>query len=1173
MAEKTLGARITLADRMSNGMMRIIQTVSRVQSTAERMNQTTQKMGHTMQSASNQASNGMNKMSNAANAAAAGASKLESATNKAANATEKAGSAAERAAQRWNQLGEKYGTTNRHTTAMMDNLDQASHSLQTTGMAATAAGAGLAYGFGQAINKAADFEAQMSSIKSLGVVGQDFDQLKQLAIDAGAATKYSALEAGQAIEELQKAGVSVADILSGGLYGALDLATAGELDLAEAAEIASTALNAYKADNLSVARAGDLLAGAANASATKVRELKFGLSMVSAVASGVGQKFEDTATGLALFANNGLKGSDAGTSFKTMLMNLTPKTKDQFEAFEDLGLMSFNTQKALQFLTENGVKPASTSTKDVVDAMMTYTAKLEGAKVGTDRASKAFRDITFANGIMGSSFYDQNGNLRDLASIAGELQNALKDMTAEQRQMALYTMFGSDAIRAGNILYKEGAEGVRKMNAEMNKVTAAQVAAEKLNNLKGAVEQLNGAVETAKITIGNMFLPVLTVMAQGVNVLVDAFNALPGPLKAALVAMTLMATALLIIVGPLVILSSFIPAIVNGIGELASLLGTTSGALMGMAKNALFLVGRFILLVGAIAAIASAFSILYSKSETFRNFVNGLFSSISKTVEAAVKQITDLGKGLWGYILVWWKQDGEKIRNAAHKIIDPLKKMWNGLSDAAKPAFEEMKNVVFYVWTAIEDNFYSGLDIILGAISILADVINGDFSGAWNTLKETIDKVVNRFTSAQWVTDLKDAFVSFKNDAVDYVNDAIETLTTTYEKHQGAIKTTATILGVIFGPSLILVGVRATVAGAQITAGFIAAVVKAGYEAMIAGAKIAGEFVVSLIKSGWAAVVAAAKLTGSLVIALGRVALQATITAGTLAGKLVVSLFQAARAGWAFNIALLANPMTWVVIGIIALIAAIVLLVKNWDTVKAKVLEVWESIKTKTSEAITAIKTTISEWINTAIQVGKDFLSGVATGFMNGIETVVSAAKSVWERIKSVFTSEPITVSPDVQYQGPLVGPPAPRPYANGGLIDRPHLGLVGEAGPEMIVPLSASRRGRGLELWQQAGQMLGAIPYANGGLVGTRNVPERQKPSKPPSGMRGVGGKGAGGRGAGPMQNTIHISITGDQVAAMGEDKGYMRKVVREMAEEFLEEIMEAADNYTIDNLGTMME
>ncbi|WP_009968701.1 phage tail tape measure protein, partial [Bacillus subtilis] len=71
-------------------------------------------------------------------------------------------------------------------------------------------------------------------------------------------------------------------------------------------------------------------------SATDVGELKYGLSMVSAVASGVGLSFRDTSTALAAFAQNGLKGSDAGTSLKTMLLNLSPHTKAASDMMDSL---------------------------------------------------------------------------------------------------------------------------------------------------------------------------------------------------------------------------------------------------------------------------------------------------------------------------------------------------------------------------------------------------------------------------------------------------------------------------------------------------------------------------------------------------------------------------------------------------------------------------------------------------------------------------------------------------------------------------------------------------------------------------------------------------------------------------------------------------------------------
>lgn len=324
--------------------------------------------------------------------------------------------------------------------------------------------------FGLAINKAREFEQQLSNIKSLGVTGEKMQQVEKLAMEMGAKTKFSAFEAAQGIEELLKAGVSLEKVMDkNGLSGALDLAVAGGLKLADAAEIASTALNAFRADNLTIRDAGNILAGAANASATDVMTLRFSLQAVSAVASGVGLSFLDTSKALAIFANNGLKGSDAGTSLKAMLMNLQPRTKEQIATFQKLGLMT-----------------------------------AQGA----------------------NAFYDAKGQIKSMAEIAGLLSNSLKNLTPQQRSFALETMFGSDAVRAGNILYKEGAKGINDMQKEMTKFTAASVAKERLNNFNGSIEMLMGSIDTILIQVGQIFLPMLTRLVQVVNLVADAFQSL-----------------------------------------------------------------------------------------------------------------------------------------------------------------------------------------------------------------------------------------------------------------------------------------------------------------------------------------------------------------------------------------------------------------------------------------------------------------------------------------------------------------------------------------------------------------------------------------------------------------------------------------------------------------------
>lgn len=202
---------------------------------------------------------------------------------------------------KWVQLSNKIEPIGKKFSEVGSKVNAVGKGL-TAAITVPIAGAGVA-----AVKMAADFEQGLSNIQSVSnASGEEMAKLKQLALDLGAETKYSAKEAASGIEELMKAGLSTEQVLNGGLKGALSLAAAGEIELKDAAEIASTALNAFKKDALSVGDAADILAGAANASATDVGELKYGLSMCSAVASGVGLTFKDTATALALFAQNGL---------------------------------------------------------------------------------------------------------------------------------------------------------------------------------------------------------------------------------------------------------------------------------------------------------------------------------------------------------------------------------------------------------------------------------------------------------------------------------------------------------------------------------------------------------------------------------------------------------------------------------------------------------------------------------------------------------------------------------------------------------------------------------------------------------------------------------------------------------------------------------------------------
>jgi TP901 family phage tail tape measure protein len=613
----------------------------------------------------------------------------------------------------------------------------------------------IAGGLGVAVKKAADFEQGLSNIKAVsGATGKEMEQLKQLALDMGASTKYSATEAAQGIEELVKAGVSMTDITNGGLKGALSLATAGGLELADAAEIASTALNAFRKDGLSVSKAADILAGAANASATSVQELKFGLQQVAGVSASVGMSFEDTTTALAVLAQNGKKGSDAGTSLKTMLMRLQPSAKEAKKVFEELNLVTS-----------------------------------DGASV----------------------FFDAKGKLKSLSDISGILKNSMAGLSDAQKLQRMETIFGSDAIIAANILFNEGAEGVAKMKKAMSKVTAEQVAAEKMNNLNGAIEQLKGSFETFMISIGETLVPALKSAAKYLGEIVDWFNKL-SPTTKKVITYT---AALIAVLTGLVAIVAFAAV---GMGFLAAAEWAVILPLLGIIAAVVAVIAIFV-------GLGIWLTKLYKQNETFRNAVDSTWSTIKSVIMAAVDIIVPIVKSIWdtmltGLIGAWniikpallvvWdliysvfteigtfiKQNLGTIKlvfGTVFKIITTIvnvaltvlwgiiKGILNGIVTTFRVVFSVIKLVVMTAIHTLKAVIKTGLDIIAGVIRTIVAVIKGDWSGAWQAIKDTVKNVlgnVGAFLKGLTGTFL-DAGKGFINAIVDGFKGGITNLTDT----------------------------------------------------------------------------------------------------------------------------------------------------------------------------------------------------------------------------------------------------------------------------------------------------------------------------------------------------------------------------------------------------------
>lgn len=352
------------------------------------------------------------------------------------------------------------------------------------GAAALGGIAALGAGLTASVAAASTFEAAMSGIKAVsGATAAEMESLTAAALDLGAKTSFSATEAADGIGELVKAGVSIQDVLGGGAAAALNLAAAGGIEVAEAAEIASNAMNVFSLSGADVGHVADVIAGAANASAIDVHDFGMSLSAVGAVAATVGIGFDDLGTAVAVMGQAGIKGSDAGTSLKTMLLNLSPATDKAAGVMKQLGI-----------ITADG----------------------------------------------SNQFFDATGKAKSLSEVAGVLATATSGLTEQQKLQALQTMFGTDAIRAAAIMAKAGAAGFDEMATSIGKVTAADVAKTRLDNLKGSIEQLKGSLETAGIHIGTLLIPGIRSMVdgltEGINSGIDIIKKLPSAWDSAVAA-------------------------------------------------------------------------------------------------------------------------------------------------------------------------------------------------------------------------------------------------------------------------------------------------------------------------------------------------------------------------------------------------------------------------------------------------------------------------------------------------------------------------------------------------------------------------------------------------------------------------------------------------------------
>jgi TP901 family phage tail tape measure protein len=589
------------------------------------------------------------------------------------------------------QISEIDSSFQKSMSSVSKGFDNAGKALSKTGKTLTAAVSLPIVGAGVAAVKAAgDFESMGYTFQAVsGATSEQMAKMSQLAKELGNDITLPGTSATDAAAAMTELAKAGLSIddTFKAVKATLQLSAAAQIDNAEAATIVGQALNAFGMTGDKAIQVADLLANSANASAGEITDMAYALQAGASVANMAGQNIHDFTTAISLMANAGVTGSDAGTSLKSMFMAL--------------------------------ISP-------------------------TDKAAKTMKRY-------GIEVYDANGKLKPLPELVKIFSSQLGGLSDEQRNAALATIFGSDAIRAANIVLVDGADKWDGMSQAVNKAGGAQdVAASKMKGFNGSMEAFKSTVETLGITIGEKLLPKITPLIGKLTDLVGKFDSLSPSMQDNIIKYGALAAA----TGPALMalgaLASSVGKVVKGVGDMAKAAG-----------NIIKFGGS---IVKGIAGIPEKLDTLYLKALYAKDAIGNFATKIGEGATA----VFDFGKNLAGDVINGISNFGSKVGEAATAVgkfaVNLAVDAWKALSgfavQLATTAWSAITSFVTAMGGAIASawSFTAALlanpitwvvAAIVGLIAAIVllwknwDTVSAFLQKSWNAIKEVAETVFN----------------------------------------------------------------------------------------------------------------------------------------------------------------------------------------------------------------------------------------------------------------------------------------------------------------------------------------------------------------------------------------------------------------------------------------------